>query len=252
MCRMLLSVGNIKEKSIIEYLLQGIIDMALEKTGEQHEILKKMPEFKHDSGWGSAWVYNNEISLIKSPKPIFEEKEKLFSLTNYLLNSKWFLIHARKASPGYEVKTENVHPFVVDFKGTPVVFAHNGEVKKSFLETMPEPKNFVLTGTTDSERFFYYLLEKLESPKNINKPNVEIILNSIPETEYSGLNFFLATPEKVLVNVMHSKRPKYFTMKKTIVNGAIIISSEKFTIPNATWEEIPNHTLLELQVNNLP
>ena len=249
MCRMLITVGHINNKETMNLILQGIIDMALERTGENHEILEKKPDFQHDSGWGSAWVTEDEnISMIKSVEPIFEDKEKLFSLTEHLMFKRWFMIHARKASPGYEIKVENVHPFVVDFEGMPVAFAHNGEVKKEYLEKIPEFQRFIPLGNTDSEKFFLHILETIKTPENLTKENIQQILSKLNENEYSGLNFFLATPKKVFVNVQHSVRHKYFTMKKTQYKGVTIISSEKFTLPGANWEEIPNNTLLEFSI----
>ncbi len=248
MCRMLAVIGPVNKKRIVDSLIIGIIDMALERTGETHEALEENPEYVHDSGWGVAWIEEGDINLYRSPTPIFEDKLALEKLKHNFIFREFLLFHARKASPTFEPKIENTHPFITDFEGLPVVFSHNGELKESFFSSTPPLKQYQPTGETDSERFFYYLLEQIESPDNLNKTKMEKILRNIPEDSYTAVNFILATPKDVFVNVQYSVKPKYFTMKQAMLGETTIVSSEKFSLDNVSWEPIPNNTLLHFSL----
>ncbi len=245
---MLTVIGPVNEKRIVDSLIIGIIDMALERTGEIHEALEENPDYVHDSGWGVAWIEEGSINLYRSPTPIFEDKLALEKLKHNFIFREFLLFHARKASSSYEPKIENTHPFIADFEGVPVVFSHNGEVKESFFSAVSPLRQYQPTGGTDSERFFYYLLEQIGSPENLNKATLQEILRDIPKDDYTAINFVLATPRDVFINVQYSVKPRYFTMKQTNLGDTIIISSEKFSLDHVTWEPIPNNTLLHFSL----
>ncbi len=248
MCRMLAVIGPINEKRVVDSLLIGIIDMALERTGETHEALEENPDYVHDSGWGVAWIEEGNINLYRSPTPIFEDKLALERLKHNFIFREFLLFHARKASPSYEPRIENTHPFIADFEGLPVVFSHNGEIKESFFSSTPPLKQYQPTGNTDSERFFYYLLEQIGSPDKLNKTTLQKILHDLPQDSYTAINFILATPRDVFVNVQYSVKPRYFTMKQARLGDTTIISSEKFSLDNVSWEPISNNTLLHFSL----
>jgi glutamine amidotransferase len=110
----------------------------------------------HADGWGIAFfeglgarVFIDSKSAVESPIAAL--------VRNYPIHSMNVIAHIRRATQGV-VALENTHPFVRELWGRYWIFAHNGTVK----DFAPKLQGFYQpVGTTDSERAFCYMLERL-------------------------------------------------------------------------------------------
>ncbi|WP_133619160.1 class II glutamine amidotransferase [Hydromonas duriensis] len=110
----------------------------------------------HTDGWGIAFFEGRACRLLMDCQPsILSPVADL--VRAYPIKSLNVIAHIRKATQG-EVNLENCHPFVREMWGRQWVFAHNGNL----VDFHPElDGRFHPVGTTDSERAFCYMLQKL-------------------------------------------------------------------------------------------
>lgn len=82
----------------------------------------------------------------------------------------------------------NSHPFQYNNW----IFAHNGSVEGSYLPPLLddkyEKKNI---GQTDSEVFFYWILQCIEKQKNVVE-GIRVAIQEVIKGNYTGLNFLLS------------------------------------------------------------
>jgi predicted glutamine amidotransferase len=112
----------------------------------------------HNDGWGIAFfegpgcrVFLDSKSAVESP--IAE------LVRNYPIRSMNVVAHIRRATRGV-VALENTHPFMRELWGRYWIFAHNGTLN----DFAPALSGYYRpVGTTDSERAFCYMLERLRA-----------------------------------------------------------------------------------------
>ena len=114
----------------------------------------------HSDGWGIGYYLEEEPYLFRAAKGAAEDAR--FQLLSESLRSNTFLVHVRRATVG-DLDTMNSHPF----RYAAWMFAHNGtlfdfdKLKEPMMkEILPEFQNLIF-GSTDSERYFYFLLSHL-------------------------------------------------------------------------------------------
>ena len=97
------------------------------------------------------------------------------------LRSSIVISHLRHAGPGIKKEYCNTQPFVREFFGRKIVFAHNGLVRRIFRMKRFKLKYYFPIGTSDSEHAFCYLLdvlrEELGARANRDPAMVARILN---------------------------------------------------------------------------
>ena len=130
----------------------------------------------HADGWGIAFfegpgcrVFLDSKSAVESP--IAE------LVRNYPIHSMNVVAHIRRATRG-AVALENTHPFVRELWGRYWIFAHNGTLKDF---APPTGDFFRPVGTTDSERAFCYMLERLRARFPQAQPPLPDIFAAIDE-----------------------------------------------------------------------
>jgi glutamine amidotransferase len=110
----------------------------------------------HADGWGIAFFEGPGCRVFLDSKPAVESPiAKL--VREYPIRSTNVIAHIRKATEGV-VALENTHPFVRELWGRYWIFAHNGTLE----DFAPASDGFYRpVGTTDTERAFCYILERL-------------------------------------------------------------------------------------------
>jgi predicted glutamine amidotransferase len=110
----------------------------------------------HADGWGIAFFEGPGCRVFLDSKPAVESAIAEL-VRNYPIHSMNVIAHIRKATKGV-VALENTHPFIRELWGRYWLFAHNGTLDNF----SPELAGFYHpVGTTDSERAFCYMLERL-------------------------------------------------------------------------------------------
>ena len=114
----------------------------------------------HCDGWGIGYYLEEEPYLFRAAKGAAEDRR--FQLLSESLRSSTFLVHVRRATVG-DIDSLNSHPFR---HGT-WMFAHNGTIfdfdkieDRLLAEVLPEFRPLIF-GSTDSERYFYFLLSHM-------------------------------------------------------------------------------------------
>lgn len=230
MCRILLAVGKLAMKP----LLEGFALMAADQN-EKHEE-NEAGNFGHPHGWGIIFQKNNQLKIYKSIAPGFEDP----SLRDFeSLESPFVVLHARRASIG-DVVLKNVHPFSQKFNRETAAFCHNGTV----YEDLPGNPEFQPRGATDSERLFCHLLAHLDTAAL-----PESLLQTVNALrDYSSLNSVLCLPNRILLLNKFSRNPRYYTMKIARQDETTLVSSEALpTLPDWPWEKLTNGSLLDFQ-----
>jgi len=106
-----------------------------------------------------------------------------------------WIAHLRKASPGLAVSEANTHPFWIG----DALFCHNGSIRHPARLPLHDPS--VLGGTTDSERWFAFLLEQCGPvpPDRFVDALAEVVRASRTLTSASAWNFLLARGPRLYV-----------------------------------------------------
>ncbi|MBU0456565.1 MAG: class II glutamine amidotransferase [Nanoarchaeota archaeon] len=231
---MLIALGKIDVKFLIEEMILISKDM-----NQIHEFNKdNHGNFKHDNGWGIAYLdQQKKWKIIKSTKPIFEDPkiEKIKKIKTNLI-----IIHARKSKS--EMSLNNTHPFTYNYLNEKILFFHNGT-----LEQLIHFNNrYKLKGNTDSEQLFYSILSDLKNrdyltgiKKNLNK-----------YTKKNGSNIIFSLRDKLFIAVKDNEYPLYFNMYLGKNSNQIIVSSE--ILPHSkdlSWETITENQILTLDHN---
>jgi predicted glutamine amidotransferase len=110
----------------------------------------------HNDGWGIAFFEGAGVRHFVDHQAAIDSPVAELIKT-WPIKSRNVIAHIRKATQG-RIALENCHPFVRELWGRYWVFAHNGDLK-NFAPQLRGPYRPV--GTTDSERAFCYILEKL-------------------------------------------------------------------------------------------
>ena len=111
----------------------------------------------HADGWGLALYEGRAVRTFLEPAAASESKLAAY-VRSHPIKTLLAIAHVRKRTRG-PVSLANTHPFVRELWGRHFAFAHNGTVrgvKKHGLS------RFRPVGTTDSERAFCVLLNRLE------------------------------------------------------------------------------------------
>jgi len=222
----------------VGWLIDDIIQLALDKNEKHEENANK--EFKHSDGWGLAYLEDNRLKIYRSIKPIYEDPqiEKFKNLRTPLI-----ILHARYGTKG-ELNINNIHPFEYQNKKTHFVFFHNGTVR----DELTIDNEFKVTGETDSEKFFYYLISG-----NHNELNIKWFQNKITGLKnFSGANFILTNGKYSYIANWYSLNPLYYTMKILKQEDSVFIASE--ILPHyriANWHKLKNQEIISVNSYDL-
>ena len=154
----------------------------------------------HADGWGIAFFEGAGCRVFLDSKSAVESPIAAL-VRNYPIHSMNVIAHIRKATKG-AVALENTHPFVRELWGRYWIFAHNGT-----LEDLSPPAGefFRPVGTTDSERAFCHMLERLRSRYPHGEPPLADIFSTIAEltrelAPHGRFNYLLSNGEFLIAH----------------------------------------------------
>lgn len=234
MCRMAAAVGDFDAKLLVEDFLA----MAKDQNEDHEKNLGRKGHFRHEDGWGAAFIEGGMLNVVKSPRPCCED-ERLLSLANNL-GSPLLLLHARKAI-GSSVCLENTHPF----REAGYVFCHNGYIKD---ELDFDEGKYRWNGESDSHRFFCHLLGRLEPSNPVQ--SLRACLSEL--IDYTSANLLLLCPAWLIAAAKF--RPPdsaYYRMKVGSDGRCIVVSSE--VLPNfghLKWQDLNDGDMAEVNLDS--
>jgi glutamine amidotransferase len=154
----------------------------------------------HADGWGIAFFEGRGARVFIDSKPAVESPIAEL-VRNYPIRSMNVIAHIRKATRGV-VALENTHPFVRELWGRYWIFAHNGTLENFSpkLEGYYRP-----VGTTDSERAFCYILERLRARYVHEEPTLRECFETLTElthelAQHGRFNYLLSNGEYLVAH----------------------------------------------------
>lgn len=206
----------------------------------------------HCDGWGIATSNNLSTALYK--EPIAAAKSGSFKEQIAKHKSKSALLHLRWATTGMPVSEVNTHPFT--YKD--ISFIHNGSLTPpDCLDHLLDEKYLALAqGSTDSERYFLYLLTQIDKYGFIEgvKAGLTYIKNNC---EYSSINMMITNPDSFITACVYNqdKIPgkfkddkDYYELKYKYENHQVIFASSGWN--QEGWQEIPNGSAVIVDKKN--
>ena len=202
---------------------------------------------EHKDGWGIG----HDGEVIKDINPAKESG--LLAETGKSLETAGALFHLRLASKGITINIDNNHPFT---HGT-TTFMHNGTIRPSDAaeQFISEKYKALVTGTTDSERFFYALLSQVDELGLVE--GVRTIVNQIRAiADYSALNIMVQTPDTLIAvcefndtNKSEWSGPDHYELRFSPREDDFLIASTGWG--NTDWQHLDNHQMLVVDRSTL-
>jgi len=191
----------------------------------------------HKDGWGVV-LYDGNV-----PRYLAREPNNALTDSKYLevsgrvakAEEGILLAHLRKATRNGERSIGNTHPFV---NGT-WAFAHNGGIRRFNVK----PRG--LQGTTDSERFFRLLTNRLAKDGSFEESLAWSVSFVRRNFNYSSLNFVLSDGDVLYAYRDCKEAEDYYAMLYKPNKNAVIISQEP--LDKEDWKPIPNRNLAIVQ-----
>lgn len=229
-------------------LLGVVVNKPDEFSSTLEQFKEKFSE-KNADGWGIGWYENDIAQVFKEEIPAHDPTSHLNRLSKEV-KSQIIIAHVRKLSHGPPSEV-NSHPFRVH----KWLFAHNGIVDRDHLYSLLDIKyQKQLKGETDSEVYFYWLLQNIENHKNDVIKGIIDAIQEVIRDNYTGVNFLLSDGT-TLYAFRYSKSPQdAYTLYKLIQHttnsneDAVFVCSEPLT--EEEWDEIKFGHLLIVR-NNL-
>ena len=202
---------------------------------------------EHKDGWGIG----HEGEVIKDINPAKESS--LLAETGKNLETAGALFHLRLASKGITINIDNNHPFT---HGT-TTFMHNGTIRPSDAaeQFISEKYRALITGTTDSEKFFYALLSQVDELGLVE--GVRTIVNQIRAiADYSALNIMVQPPDTLIAvcefndtNKSEWSGPDHYELRFSPREDDFLIASTGWG--NTDWQHLDNHQMLVVDRSTL-
>lgn len=218
-------------------------------------------------GWGLGWYENDKAQVFK--RGLSAQYDPQFVELSKEVRSKIIIAHVRNATTGNRSEL-NSHPF--QYKNW--IFAHNGSIEDwEFLFDLLEDKyKEKVKGETDSEVYFYWILQCIEECGSTLK-GIKKAVNKVINYRHTGLNFLLSDGAclyafrysndswgyyslYLLKRISSYCEPLEFISNETGVllrskslrgEKAVLVCSEKLTKEN--WEEIEVGSLIIIGQN---
>jgi predicted glutamine amidotransferase len=203
----------------------------------------------HCDGWGIATTDNHKASLYKEPVAATKSEHFKEQLEKHKSNAA--LLHLRWATEGMPVTENNTHPFTYQ----DITFIHNGSITPpTALDPLIDKKYLSLAkGTTDSERYFLYLLTQIEKHGFIDgvKAGLSYIKNNCA---YSAINMMIINDTTFMAACIYNQdkipskfkdSPDYYHLKYTTHDGQVVVASSGWN--QDEWEEILNGGVLVVE-----
>ena len=195
---------------------------------------------EHKDGWGLA----HDGEILKDVNAAKDSDSLAQASVDTITDGA--LLHLRLASKGITINIDNNHPFT---HGT-TTFMHNGTIRPSDTaeQFINDKYKELITGTTDSERFFYALLSQVDEHGLVD--GVRAIVNKIRSiADYSALNIMVQTPDTLIAvcefneeNKSEWSGPDHYELRFTKRGNDIVVASTGWG--NGDWNHLDNHQML--------
>lgn len=154
----------------------------------------------HADGWGIAFFEGPGARIFLDSKPAVQSPIAAL-VRDYPIHSTNVIAHIRKATRGV-VALENTHPFLRELWGRYWTFAHNGTLEHF---TPKLEGSYQSVGTTDSERAFCYLLERLRAHFPHAQPTLDqcfTVLRTLTQeiAQHGRFNYLLSNGEYLIAH----------------------------------------------------
>jgi predicted glutamine amidotransferase len=154
----------------------------------------------HADGWGIAFFEGPGCRVFLDSRPAVESPVAKL-VREYAIHSTNVIAHIRKATKGI-VALENTHPFVRELWGRYWIFAHNGTLE----DFAPASEGFYrAVGTTDTERAFCFMLERLRRAYPADQPPLAAVFDLLCEltheiARHGRFNYLLSNGEYLIAH----------------------------------------------------
>lgn len=225
---------------------------------------------KNPDGWGIGYYQNDNAIVFKEPISTINSSQ-FYQKAKHIYSSI-LISHVRKSTQGVK-KKENTHPF----NSGNWIFAHNGniDIKELIKEQLLHKYINCIKGETDSEIFFFWLIQNMveygfikgikkaikfiednrgDSTSSLNflltnGEKIYALRKAFNNTTFYSLFYLVRDPQKSIISSYVSKKTSQLIQSKRLVDEkAIIISSEKMT-EEENWIPISNSTLMIVEKN---
>lgn len=239
MGRMLAATGRLDPRALKEALTLMARNANPHHT---HEARQHESEFRHEDGWGSAWLEGQTLHVRHSVRSCLDDP-RLNELDH--LDTDLLVLHARRASRPGNARLEDTHPFLVEHNGCSWAFCHDGSL--SDLRGLHPAPGLVPTGTIDSERLFYHVLNYLDE----DDAEGSIVSSLEPLEDYTALHCLLIGADRLFaVAKRHPDQsmPEYHALWEGHGDNLHVVSSEPLEgIGCDQWTRIPEPGIATLR-----
>ncbi len=205
----------------------------------------------HGDGWGVARSTARGVSVRKHPDAA--RTSARFDRWAHRRRTDLGLAHLRRATLGLSVGPANTHPFT----DRRVAFAHNGSISPpASLDRLLIPRTSERRrGTTDSERYFLAVAERLDAgatPEEALRTTADAIAAS---ATFTSLNCLLLTPEALYAfcrvnpdGPIEDDDPEYYRLRYRVTPDAVVVASSGW---GAGWQDMADGDLLVVERRSL-
>jgi predicted glutamine amidotransferase len=205
---------------------------------------------RHADGWGVAQATRRGVAVRKQTGAAADSPA--FGRLIQGRRADLGLAHLRRATVG-AVTRDNTHPF----SDGRVAFAHNGSVlTPAAIDGLLRPDvRRLVRGTTDSERYFLAVLERLRdgvAPEHALRTAADDIATV---SGFTSLNCLLLTPQALYAHrrvdpagPVEDDDPDYYALRYRMSDGAVVVASSGW---GTGWSELGEGDVLVVRRGTL-
>jgi predicted glutamine amidotransferase len=178
----------------------------------------------HGDGFGIGFFEDKACRLFMDNRPAASSPVAEL-LKSYSIKSRNVVSHIRKATQGDAMRLENCHPFTRELWGRHWLFAHNGDL----IAYQPESGgNYQAVGTTDSERAFCELMERLKAISPREPCSMDTVFDALcrmsEETgEFGVFNYLLSNGQALFA---HCSTRLYYLVREWPFSNAQLVDAD--------------------------
>jgi predicted glutamine amidotransferase len=218
---------------------------------------------RHPDGWGMAWwptrAQAAHDAVPERRRAVGSARESAgFAAAMHGDAGSANVVHLRGATPGLTIELENCHPFV----RPGAAFAQNGAIhpQHRLPELLPAHLEAEVAGSTDSERLFLLLRDRLDGGRPFAKVAYEALAELFERFTSPVLNSMYLTPEHL--HVLNAHNPTalpypgdphdLFALRFRVEDDVVVVASSGFDQPESRgWHTLDNMTVLTVALDTL-